>query len=199
MRKIFLFIGVCTLAVFISSACGAADMYLSFKTGLTMPQDSDVDFKGGGEVTAEFDPGYFLSGAVGGWINDRMRIEALEVSYQENDFDKDAMEGGQAVYGEVSRLAFTTNFYYDFINSSKFTPYLGTGMGLAKIEANVTSGKDSDTVFAYHFTGGLALELGPNVTIDLSYRYSGTNEASLDIAKVPFNSHNLYAGCRLSF
>lgn len=199
MKKILLVISVCILAVFISSTCSAEEMYLNLKSGLTMLSDSDAEFAGGDTDTAEFDPGYSVSGAMGGQINERMRIEALEISYQRNEFDKSAVGGGEAVYGDITSLSFMTNFYYDFINNSKFTPYLGTGGGIARIKADVTSGSDNDEVFAYHLTGGIGWELGPNVILDCSYRYFGTRDAELNNAEIDFDSHNFYVGGRLYF
>lgn len=207
MRKILLFISICAMAVFISSACSAADMYFSVKTGLTVPADSDVDFGGGDSATAEFDPGFSEMFAIGGQINERMRIEP-EFAYQRNDLDKASSSGVSAsADGDVTSMSFLTNFYYDFINDSPITPYVSTGIGFAIIEVDDISssefteslGSDEDSVFAYQFSGGIGWALTESIALDFSYRYYSTEEPDFSEASTEFRSHNLYAGARFSF
>ena len=207
MRKILLFVGICAMAVFISSPCSAADMYFSVKTGVTMPADSDATFDGGTSATFEFDPGFSEIFAIGGQINERMRIEP-ELAYQTNDLDQASAAGASAsANGDLTSISFLTNFYYDFINHSPITPYISTGIGFAQVEVDDISstvltqsfGSDEDTVFAYQFSGGIGWALGENVTLDFSYRYYATEEPHFTLADSEFKSHNLYAGARFSF
>ncbi|MBS3731377.1 MAG: porin family protein [Desulfobacterales bacterium] len=195
------------MAVFISSACSAADMYFSVKTGVTVPADSDATFAGGDSATFEFDPGVSVMCAIGGQINERMRIEP-ELAYQKNDLDQASSSGASAsADGDLTSISFLTNFYYDFINESPFTPYLSAGIGFAQIEVDDIAsavltesiGSDEDTVFAYQFSGGIGWALGERVTLDFSYRYYATEEPHFTPADSEFKSHNLYAGARFSF
>jgi len=207
MRKILLFVGICAMAVFISSACSAADMYFSVKSGLSLPADSDMDFDSGDSADVEFDPGFSGMLAIGGQINERMRIEP-ELAYQKNDLDKASASGTSAsASGEITSMSFLTNFYYDFINNSPITPYVSTGIGFAVIEVDdiaISSmtgslGNDEDSVFAYQFSGGIGWALGERVTLDFSYRYYATEDPHFSVADTEFKSHNIYVGARFSF
>lgn len=207
MRKILLFTCICAMAVLISSACSAADMYFSVKTGVTVPADSDATFDTGDSATFEFDPGVSGMLAIGGQINERMRIEP-ELAFQTNDLDQVSSAGASAsANGDVRSMSFLTNFYYDFVNDSPITPYVSTGIGFALIEVDdITSpamtgslGNDEDSVFAYQFSSGIGWALGERVTLDFSYRYYATENPHFKEANTEFRSHNLYAGARFYF
>ena len=183
MRKVLLFIGICAMAVFISSPCSAADMYFSVKTGVAVPADSDATSDSGASGTFEFDPGFSEMFAIGGQINERMRVEP-ELGFQTNDLDQVSSAGASSsASGEIRSMSFLTNFYYDFINHSPVTPYVSAGIGFAIIEA--------DDITSWALTQRIAL--------DFSYRYYATEEPHFSEVDTEFQSHNLYAGARFSF
>ena len=77
------------------------------------------------------------------------------------------------------------NVYYDFRNSSAFTPYLGFGLGLAFVSAkgkytDEMGGyyyysehlkKDTSTNFAWNVGAGLAYAFTDYISLDLAYRF----------------------------
>jgi opacity protein-like surface antigen len=92
------------------------------------------------------------------------------------------------------------NVYFDWHNSSSFTPFVGGGLGAAFLEGRATAGtrvlftivdtngfytfepvigyefdttdfKTKKTQFAWHIDLGLSYDMTEKVTIDLSYRY----------------------------
>ncbi|MDR2160532.1 MAG: acyloxyacyl hydrolase [Desulfovibrio sp.] len=83
------------------------------------------------------------------------------------------------------------NAYYDFRNSSSFTPYVGAGIGMAFIDAKYkykesysdddpwteTAGKNSTTNFAWNIGGGVAYDINEYLAVDLGYRFVGLGEA----------------------
>lgn len=93
------------------------------------------------------------------------------------------------------------NAYYDFKNSTAFTPYIGAGVGLAFVGANVSEdgaedipgvsnddwnysfGKKTRTNFAWNVGLGCAYALNDTVSIDLGYRYA-------DFGKAKTKSHS---------
>lgn len=92
------------------------------------------------------------------------------------------------------------NLYYDFKNSSDFTPYVGAGLGYARLKANNTASLADNSIslskssnnFAWNLSVGVAYEISSNVALDVSYRYS-------DYGKVKTNgatdlSHTKLAG-----
>ena len=81
------------------------------------------------------------------------------------------------------------NGYYDFKNTSKFTPYVGVGVGITRAKNQQTDleSKDSVSSTKNHFTWsagvGVAYSVTDNVALDLSYKY-------IDAGKFKFNSND---------
>ena len=81
------------------------------------------------------------------------------------------------------------NAYIDLGTYMCITPYIGAGVGLASIsvlglkDVNVPNSSvfyaadHSETNFAWAVYGGLAYDVNPSVTIDLSYRYADLGDA----------------------
>lgn len=107
------------------------------------------------------------------------------------------------------------NVYYDFNTGTEWTPYIGGGLGWAKVKAEngLSVGKESDSIsksknnFAWNLTAGIAYNFNQNFALDASYRYVdyGKSEPSFSDAventrtknKVKSNEFNL--GFRYSF
>ena len=97
---------------------------------------------------------------------------------------ENGVKGTQPASGAFSMLAFMANVDYDFDMGSPWKPYVGGGIGVARIslDAESASGSsfvdDSDTVFAYQVGAGIGYEFplpeGRSVTVSLDYRYFGT-------------------------
>jgi opacity protein-like surface antigen len=107
------------------------------------------------------------------------------------------------------------NGYYDFKNTSKFTPYVGTGVGVTRIKstrslANETAGNSifsTDSQFTWSAGIGIAYTITSNVALDLGYKYTNfgnfkfSNEnpwAYLD-TKVKLSSQDYSLGIRYNF
>lgn len=84
------------------------------------------------------------------------------------------------------------NAYYDFHNSTSFTPYVGAGIGMAFLntKANIggwddtsgdgmsgSTGSKTVTNFAWNVGAGVGYEINENFTVDLGYRFAGLGEA----------------------
>lgn len=67
------------------------------------------------------------------------------------------------------------NGYYDFKNTSKFTPYLSAGVGVTHLKNKVSfydvSETDTDNNFTWSVGAGVAYKVTPNVSLDVGYRY----------------------------
>lgn len=69
------------------------------------------------------------------------------------------------------------NGYYDFKNTSKFTPYVSAGVGFTHIKNTQTnrientSASDSDNQFTWSAGVGVNYAVSQNVGLDLGYRY----------------------------
>jgi opacity protein-like surface antigen len=126
---------------------------------------------------------------------------------------------------EQSKIGIHTaliNIYYDFHNSTNFTPYIGGGLGIAvlhgkleraSIEApnqNVEfetdlEGDYGDAQFAWGLSVGVNYELNKDWSLDLIYKFTnaGNNSYTSDIASVGLESkikiHDFLLGVRYTF
>lgn len=104
------------------------------------------------------------------------------------------------------------NLYYDFRNSTAFTPYVGAGLGMAFNYANYTLSApgynanfdDHATTFAWNVGAGVAYDITDSFAVDLGYRYVNLGYYEVDLpagAKVknqPCN-HEFMLGLRYTF
>jgi len=209
MNKNLLIIFVCVPALFFSATVHSAEgLYISGNLGFAMASDSDLTDSTvpGVTVNTEFDTGLAFAAALGYDFN-RFRVEG-EISYQTNDVDK---IGAQGVFfdatGDATALSFLINGYYDFVNRSAFTPYISAGLGFAQVEFNdlnisgsgFPGSSDDDTVFAYQIGIGVGYAVTEKVTIDVKYRYFGTEDSEYDTTEAEFASNNFLFGVRVYF
>lgn len=155
-------------------------MYAGVKAGVTQPQDQSFN--------TEYDTG-FTGGAFVGKKFGNIRAE-LEGIYEQSDVD--GFDGKTEFYGAMA------NGYYDFKNASRFTPYLGAGLGYGKVRySSDTAGVDSasEDTLAYQGIAGVGYELNPCWTLTGEYRYLGTTKA----ADTRYQSHSVLAGLRYTF
>jgi opacity protein-like surface antigen len=176
----------------------AATPYIGGSVGLGFLSDSTIEDDGSKLGELSWDSGFLVGGAIG-IKEDVYRLEA-EVGYQQNDAKTLTLSGGSesAAKGDVSILSFLANAYYDF-NSGTGTlvPFLTAGAGVASIE--LTEDLD-DTVFAWQVGAGLGVELTPDITMDLKYRYFAASDPTYDdTTKLSVSSHDLLLGLRVGF
>lgn len=75
---------------------------------------------------------------------------------------------------------FFLNNYFDFQNTTKFTPYISAGLGIALNKStiqrsynnnHISTEKMNSNNFAWNVGTGITYEVMPNVLLDLSYRF----------------------------
>lgn len=197
--------------------------YVSGFIGVSMPSDNDVTNDYGGNPPSsdkdriEFDPGIYVGGT-GGYDFGYLRLEG-EISYRNSEIDSitNSVDGRYGnLDGDLGVSAFMANAFFDLHNDSRVTPYLGGGIGFAVLNLGNTSGtdrnydywdlysEDDDTVFAYQIGAGVEIALNPRYSLDLGYRYFGTDTANfndnfLQSSRMKFESHNVTVGFRATF
>ena len=158
-----------------SSTAVADPWYVGINGGAVWLMDSDI--KNGQNGKAEFDLGFGVGGDVG-YDFGPVRIEG-EIEYRLNDYDKAGLDsvGTSKSGGSYKSLALMVNGYYDFENSSAFTPFLMVGIGGANVDTDsLTSGglnipSDNSWQFAYQVGAGVGWEFANSWILDLSYRF----------------------------
>src|SRR5215469_13196791 len=86
---------------------------------------------------AHTDTGWAANGNLGyaGLFIPNIRVEG-EVAYRSNHVNGIEITPPSVTFpatGHINSLAFMANGYYDFLNSTPFTPYLGGGVGAARV------------------------------------------------------------------
>jgi len=154
----------------------------------------------------------FGLGLVGGFDFGTYRLEG-EFAYRKNNNKEVTFTGDptEPLTGDVSSMALMVNGYYDFRTvSPTFVPYLGAGIGGARVKGKMihqdssTIVSDSDTVFAYQFAAGIGYVVSKELTLDLGYKYFATAKPEFqdpDGKKIKgeYASHNIYLGARFGF
>lgn len=138
------------------------------------------------------------------------RIE-LEYTRRSNKLDQvKFVEGSFKGSGNVTADSLLLNFFGVFHDDRRWAPYLGLGIGAARIEASnlqVTGqplGSGSAFVFAYQAGTGLDFLLTDRLNLDIGYRFFGSvrpefKEANGHKFKMDYYSHNAVVGLRWGF
>lgn len=110
--------------------------------------------------------------------------------------------GGDYYSGSITNAVFLANGYVDLGTWCHLTPYIGAGVGVAVnqfsgvTDANIANfgqiggaaSAHSSTDLAYAFMAGLAYDIGPNLKLDVGYRY-------LDMGRISTGTFNCYGSC----
>lgn len=210
--------------------------YVQFNAGAAFAPSDSVDGSGTGctisgaspsycfnfksNFKQDYDPGFAGSVAVGYQIADQFRLEG-EVLYQSNDNGKEHFSysiqpvtrhshGSSPSYptlkGERERMAFLLNGYYDFKNSTTFTPYITAGLGGYHLRLKQQySSVENDLDFAWQAGAGVNYKLDDRISFDLKYRYFGGTDAELQSPSglssrlYEIGDHQVMAGIRVGF
>ncbi len=191
------------------------DFYIGLSGGWTRIDEQDSNF-GGALVNTDLDDGwntslhlgydFALAQGVG------LRPE-IELGYKTNDIDSHSIGGVNTAGADGRSEAYVAmaNFYYDFENSSRFTPYVGAGIGAARVNldgySSTTTGPmidDSDTVFAYQGIAGVDFALDEQWSIFSDYKYFTANDPEVttsagNTTDVDFDTHNVQVGLKMKF
>lgn len=109
---------------------------------------------------------------------------------------------------EVETQSAMLNAYYDLDTGTKFTPYVGAGLGFAKVKGTLNVfgedwGSESQYNFAWQAGIGVGYTLNNNITLDAGYRYVDyghwTAEDVEETDRLESKAHELYIGARYNF
>ena len=203
MKTLF-FAALAALAPFVANAADKG-FYLGAGIGANWTRDTDIT-GAGTNVSADFDTGWVGALSMGWAYGNGLRSE-VEFGYRHNDLD--SLSGAVAGSGDASSWRGLINAYYDFKTETPLTPYLGVGIGAARVslEANPFGASrldDSDTAFAYQGIAGVGYRLNDSAQVFADYRYFATT--SLDFATAAgtsvdadYGNHTLMLGMRFTF
>jgi OOP family OmpA-OmpF porin len=175
------------------------------------------------KYTAHMGLGFGADFSVGysGLFMPQIRAEG-EISYHSNGVDKVTNSAGPPFppgtrpgSGSIDAAAFMVNGYYDFLMDSPWTPYLGAGIGAARVTLNdVTLASTvappfsgNDWQFAYQGIAGVRYTFNPTWSGSLDYRYFGTTDPKFKVtilglaqtATTQYHTHNIMLGVAYHF
>ena len=157
-----------------------------------------------------------LGSAVAGWdfepgnVVGEGRIE-LEYAHRSNPLDKVKFsEWNAPAGGHVTADSLLINFIGIARDNSRWSPYLGVGVGAARINVdNLTvsgqpMGNGTDVVFAYQALTGMDVAVSDHLSLDLGYRFFGTTGATFTESaglksKMEYLNHSVVLGLRVGF
>lgn len=165
-----------------------------------------------GDRTIEYDPGLTYLGNVGyGW-REGIRVEG-EVMHSRSNVVRMLNAPANSSYdGQLDNTDLFANVFYDINTNTRFTPYIGAGVGVAFVTADkigvFSNGgfiDGTETELAYQGIAGVAAKLDKNWSLTADYRYIRSTEPSfkntLDSSRSSTEnaSHNVIFGIRYAF
>ena len=157
------------------------DFYATNAVGFSSPRDWEDQLE---EIELEIDLGDGVAGEIA--IGHRLNNWRLEASYGLNYSSWKSMkvtsstseaEAKIGMKGRINVQTFLLSSFYNFENQSKFSPYVGGGLGLSQLgspKVTMTHGGDSYT----SSMNGLALS--GQLTAGVTYKLDQTNDIYLE-------------------
>lgn len=178
-------------------------VYLGIFGGTTYLFDQELE-DGVTETEIEYDnPSFGFGGLVGYTLDTNVRIEA-EMSYVKSDGELSVEVLNQQIADESYDFwAFTATagLFLDLWPIGSYVPYVGGGLGYARVENEVNGIEDQQSAFTAFGEGGIPIQLTPEVFLIPSARFTwiATEEDDDEIfAKNLYGTH-LRLGLRYAF
>lgn len=178
--------------------------YISGGFGANFAGENDLE-SSGTTTTLDHDTGFVGVMALGHAYANGLRGE-IELGRRTNSIDK---SGTVSTGGRSSALSAMINGYYDFATGSPFVPYLGLGLGLARLNVDAapvgaSSVEGSDTALALQGIAGVGYQMDNNWTASLEYRYLNLQGADIrsragSTLDADYDSHSIMIGLRYTF
>jgi opacity protein-like surface antigen len=140
--------------------------------------------------TVKFDLGSRTTTTIGYKVNDWSSVE-LDFGGMQNSIHE--ITGATVHNSTLSAIPVLVNGKLRWSNSTRFTPYIGAGLGASvmllyadhlKFEDSRADGVASDFVFSYQALGGLRYALNRKLGLSLEYRYTGMDSADFRLPDV---------------
>jgi len=178
--------------------------YLSGMVGLNSADKSQV-YGTGISTTAKFGNGWAGALAFGHAYGNGLRVEG-ELARRSNKVDDISAADG---VGDVVSDSVMFNTLYDFNVGGRVVPYIGAGLGLARVDWEVSpiggsSSDDSDTNFAWQAMIGVALPLSDSLALTAEARHFDAGSQDIRLASgtsvnTDYKSNSLMIGLRWNF
>jgi opacity protein-like surface antigen len=190
-----------------SAVAQTRPFYIGVFGGYTIPQNMTWESKITGESLNINVDNTGMIGFKFGYILPPVRFLALEFEYNhifEHNYGP-AEASGVREAGDV----YLDNFFFNLLlryPKGRIHPYVGAGIGfsyfdiknLETFQGFTVEQWESNTAFAWQFLGGVNFEIVPNISVDLTYRYFGT-DPHLSVVDVDYRTSVISAGINFHF
>ena len=200
------------MAIAMGFAAGAAiaeetkGPFIGLLGGFNFADDADIDGTGI-STNADLDTGLVAVPTIGYRYGNGFRTE-FEGAYRESDVD--SLSGVAGGTGDIEAKSLMANLVYEINTNTRFKPYFGGGLGLARVDydgvAPVGGGTidDDDNVFAYQGIAGISYWLSEALEIAAEYRYFATEDPEFRTSTGvsvdgEYDSHGVLLGLRWNF
>jgi opacity protein-like surface antigen len=207
MRRIAPAMAVAALCLMAGAADALAQAYyLGIRGGYDYPHESQIQANGVSGLDATFDPDGAAAAAFGfEWI-DGWRYEG-ELSWRRDAFD--SVDNVPVNNGRAEIYAAMVNVYYGFRRDAIVNPYLGGGIGAARLSVGdlavgAATVDDFGVAMAWQGIVGVDFALSPSWKLSLDYRYFSMEEVKLADSlqrsfKTDFMASTAMLGLRVGF
>lgn len=172
----------------------ATGIYVVARGGASISSDQKFDLDAlPGSTTFDRKTRYKtgVTGQIGGGYDFGMFRVEQTVGYTSNDLDeRDSRSGDLSSTGRSKSLSMTVAGYVDIPISGTIVPYVGGGVGAARVEAeqtrvNAATGQNSgysgkDWGLLWHADAGVGINIRPKTTLEVGARYSQTSKLAFD-------------------
>ena len=184
----------------------SGDWYGSVFGGYSVSSDAEYSYSYGpytADISQAADPGYILGATLGMSVSPSVRVEA-EFSYAQYEAGDVTFEISDGVdtytfeyagSGDLTATYLMGNLWYDLPSAGggiDTVPYVGGGIGGAKLEISDDDFSDDDTVFAYQIGAGVRFPMGAGM-IDVGYRFKGTGKPEFEVEGETIEFEELYS------
>jgi OmpA-OmpF porin, OOP family len=195
------------LAAILAGASGVAHAtegwYGRADVGYSFDGESDFAETGFGDYTLGHEHDWSQYLGIGYAFSNGLRIEG-EIGHRFNDFNEQDIdvEADLSGNGEVHAWSAMANLFYDFNKGGRLEPYIGVGVGAARLTTNYGNhfADGEDTVLAYQGIAGFAVGLGEQWDLDIGYRYFQAEGAEIEtFIEQDYTDQSLTVGLRYQF
>ena len=168
MKKMLLLAGVASVFALNANAF-EFNPYLSAKLKYAITDNSVTTDAGKFSINKDLFGG---SGALGVKFPFEFGAVRVEAEYTRTaDADKTFHGEKESLKAELRTQALMFNAYYDFNTNTAFTPYVGFGLGGARMKLSVGDQAIHQTELAWQVGLGVSYKICENLSADLGYRY----------------------------
>lgn len=214
MKKFLLLAGVACLFSANAEAGVQLNQYISGKVSYDWYRnkwkDSDAEGIERARLNKERWGSHLAYGVQAGFVRGELELNnTMPLTF------KDADEDGEAKL-KLYNYSVMGNAYFDFLNCTSWTPYIGVGLGTAWMKAKMFGYAGNQKIklldksvynLAWQVTAGVAYKINSHWTVDAAYRYADLgrirkregDQVDWETSKIAVRNHEAMLGIRYTF